>query len=670
MLGRATVEQRRTNLFQAMRGQEKPASRTRTLLGLSLLVAALLFVLALIEGPDAKLGCTPIGPAVAQDAPPAVLEPAPIVLDAPPPRDDAKVQVSLTSLKGRVTDRTTNEPVPWVDLEIQWTGGSSRSRTGKDGSFSISEETHADRFTAIVSDDGEEIGRFDSTLVQATRPEGWQIAVRIGPTIPIHAIDGQPCVADAKWRVRLRESRFPFGSAGEIKVRGDELSVPAEMDERDWGWRAVRFDGDVPFVRWPKRKFQNERTWYPIASLRSDVRFAKAQTGVSSNVGIQPALEIATTAYAIVTGRVTVQGESAKWNSAKLLVFEPGAHDEKEPTSVPWFASAVPKDAQYSIETPSNKTLRFLAWAPHHVTAAGQALVQTGQEHGPDFTLFTTFATPSDYACEVAPGFERDGEGFQLLRLRLHDAPLSEAWLYRLQPPGVIDTSRLPTDGFDVENIGVDEAPVITARIVDQHLPARSIDSMQRLGLPAKPHRVELAGLPSNTRFEVTIGPGGSLFTSQKERAEQAWSFAPTNPASFVVWTPGFAPTAVEEREFLPRDTEVVAEVRPKRGWGVNLVFRADDARTLAVPDIDQPRSGMAAFKQLLEGLAMPPLPGVRVTLKGVPLGVSAADGSVLAAYTVPPEQLSLVAPGWHLSALHRMPGAGSRWWVWMKRDE
>jgi hypothetical protein len=234
----------------------------------------------------------------------------------------------------------------------------------------------------------------------------------------------------------------------------------------------------------------------------------------------------------------------------------------------------------------------------------------------------------------------------------------------------VIDTSRLPTDEFDIENIGVDAEPVLTARIVDQHMPGRSIDSVHRFELPTRPHRFEIAGISPDLRFETTAGPIGSLFTSKQTSSDSAWSLAATNPASFLLWIPGMAPAPVEERAFLSRDTDLVADVHPKRGWGVLLVFRVDDTRTLAVPDIDQPRSGMPAFKQLLDGLAMPPLPGVSVTIKGVPIGISGADGSVLTTYVVPPEQLSLVAPGWHLSALHRMPGGGSRWWVWMKRDE
>jgi hypothetical protein len=89
----------------------------------------------------------------------------------------------------------------------------------------------------------------------------------------------------------------------------------------------------------------------------------------------------------------------------------------------------------------------------------------------------------------------------------------------------------------------------------------------------------------------------------------------------------------------------------------------------LTLPSIEHGRRAGEPSKESLDGLAMPPLPGVQATFKGVPLGVSGPDGSLLATYVVPPDPLSLVAPGWHVSALRRMPGAGSRWWVWMRRD-
>jgi hypothetical protein len=62
-------------------------------------------------------------------------------------------------------------------------------------------------------------------------------------------------------------------------------------------------------------------------------------------------------------------------------------------------------------------------------------------------------------------------------------------------------------------------------------------------------------------------------------------------------------------------------------------------------------------------------LPGVRVESKGVSLGASDGDGCVLVTHSVRPDHLTLLAPGWRMCALERMPGAGSRWWVWMTRD-
>src|SRR6476659_2634656 len=124
-----------------MQAPRKPASRTRALLGLALLMAVLLFVLALLEGPNAKLGCTPIAPASADTLQEPALEKPPIELDAPPKSDVAPQSVggrvaSSWRLHGRVLDTATSEPIPWLDLHISIEGGTVEARTQVDGSFS------------------------------------------------------------------------------------------------------------------------------------------------------------------------------------------------------------------------------------------------------------------------------------------------------------------------------------------------------------------------------------------------------------------------------------------------------------------------------------------------------------------------------------------------------
>src|SRR4051812_23072912 len=104
-----------------MQAHRKPASRTRALFALALLMAVLLFVLALIEGPDAKLGCTPIAPASANSVEDPPLEPPPNELDDPGRSQKVSSPAEVVApvaqrLRGRVVDDATGEPIPWVDV--------------------------------------------------------------------------------------------------------------------------------------------------------------------------------------------------------------------------------------------------------------------------------------------------------------------------------------------------------------------------------------------------------------------------------------------------------------------------------------------------------------------------------------------------------------------------
>jgi hypothetical protein len=376
-----------------------------------------------------------------------------------------------------------------------------------------------------------------------------------------------------------------------------------------------------------------------------------------------------TTPFVVVSGLVEVQGQS-KSASAHVLAVEPGSEDAVEFDHVPFFVHTSSKDGVYTIETPAFRTLRLVAWTPHHVAAIEQVPVQKGAEHGPRLILFTTFATARDVRLDLNPDLLRAPTEPQRMRARLRQAaPLSEAWLFDVPKSGLIDTSLLPTGEYRVENIGFENEPVLAAGFRDQPLPAPGLDPSRRSGLPPRLHRLQVDGVPAPDACEFTAGPAGSLFTSTRTQLSRTWNLPSGNPAVFTMWCPGFAPTSVVERDFFPNGPDLVASVRPTRGWGVLLAFRADEARLLERAEPQGNASTKARAKKLTDALAMPPLPGVRVQLKALLLGTSDADGCVLTSYTVQPDQLSLVAPGWHMSSIERMPGSGSRWWVWMKRD-
>jgi hypothetical protein len=246
-----------------------------------------------------------------------------------------------------------------------------------------------------------------------------------------------------------------------------------------------------------------------------------------------------------------------------------------------------------------------------------------------------------------------------------------QAWTFDITR-GIVDLQDMPFGAYRVEAIGVDREPFLNDVYPRQELPTRDLDSSQELRKPVILHRIEsnLAAL----RCSITAGPAGSLFTTERYSALNSWRLSPGNPAMFTAWYQGYMPVAVDEGDFMVQGDEAVAGVTFHPGWGVQLVFREGDPTAAATKGdaaskVGQPRDKRRPAEQIPPGFAAPPLPGVLVRSHGDKLGTSDANGSVLLGQTLMPDRLSLVAEGWRLAALERMPGAGSRWWVWMKRD-
>jgi hypothetical protein len=228
------------------------------------------------------------------------------------------------------------------------------------------------------------------------------------------------------------------------------------------------------------------------------------------------------------------------------------------------------------------------------------------------------------------------------------------------------EVTDFPVGTYRVESIGIDERPHLNSIRRRQSLPARELDAPPRDTPRASLHRIDATAPGSGERCTLAAGPAGSLFTSSSSASE--WTIPPDNPAVFTVWCTGFSPALITEDRFEKKDDALVATTTLSPGWGALLAFRAGDPEEAAKAR-DKLGSQLKLSAIDAYGFTVPPLPGVRIEYAGATMGASDRDGCVLVSQMLQPERLTLVATGWHMTGMTRMPGAGSRWWVWMVRD-
>jgi hypothetical protein len=654
-----------------MQAHRKPASRTRALIALALLMAVLLFVLALIEGTNAKMGCTPIAPVSANSVEAPPLEPPPSELEDPGHNAQASPPAAVVTtlgqkLRGRVVDDATGEPIPWVDVRISGSAGAANVSTDAEGAFVTELTPTQGQIDAEVTDDGEAVGSSHTRWPLANGADGWLVRVPIGPTFPIARIDGSSPRPSARWRFRLKESQNGFGSAGIITVSADKLAPQNDGSARDWSWKSLRYEGGSVFVRWPKPMFPAGPEWFPSMSVRSDAVSAKTIVSVYGTVGIQPPLTITTTPFAVLVGSVTAPTFVAQAGT-HVVVRDPVADDKKTFDSVPFFAAVDTKeDGGYAFEVPTSLEYSLVAWRKGLTIADGQAVVHQGRCFGPDLRLLepTEVISRATTALSFGDTMERGGSLLRIVPTAV--GSFTDALLIDVGGRNV-DLSTLAVGPYRVECIGIDGPPCLETIRRSQKLPARELDPPPSDAKPASLHRIEARG--TRERCTIAAGPAGSVFTNSRDMERYSWMLPPDNPAVFTVWCAGCAPTTVTEDRFEKRGDVLVATATLSRGWGALLAFRAgnpDDAKSPRAAR--SPRGNLSAVDTL--GLSAAPLPGVRVMSAGAQLGTSDRDGCVLLGQTLRPERLTLVAPGWRMTGMSRMPGAGSRWWVWMKRDD
>jgi hypothetical protein len=350
-----------------------------------------------------------------------------------------------------------------------------------------------------------------------------------------------------------------------------------------------------------------------------------------------------------------------------VVVRDPVPDDKQKFDSVPFFAAVDTKeDGSYAFEVPTSLDYSLVAWRKGLTIADGQAVVHQGRCFGPDLRLLEPTKVISSATASLFFG-EKTDRGGSLMRIvptaagSFTDALLIDAGLR------YVDLSALAVGSYRVECIGIDDPPRLETIRKSQTLPARELDPPPSDSKHACVHRIDTRGV--RDRCTIAAGPAGSVFTNSRDVERFSWLVSPDNPPVFTVWSAGCAPILVTEDRFEKRGDALVATATLSRGWGALIAFRdgtPDDPKSKR--GARSPRGNLSAVDAL--GLSATPLPGVRVMFAGAQLGSSDRDGCVLLSQTLQPERLTLVAPGWHMTGMTRMPNAGSRWWVWMKRDE
>lgn len=682
-----------------MAARHTGSGSTRALVGACLVVAVLLVWLAWLEGRGSGLACAPMSPASndGRDVVALDVEPATLLGGSPTPDASALLTARAAELgvvSGVVVDDITGEAVPFVDVQLEADGGGASVdpgatvRTDENGAFRFTHRYTAGRIAAVVSDAGAVVARVPADREQARGVSSWTIPVPIGPTVTIESVNGRAPVSTDLFRARLVETRLPVGSAGEITVLPDDLKITADREDRDWGWKPLRFERGVPFARWPLRLLPVVPAFDADVCLESEPRLLAARVRVACAVGIQHTEPVEADPFAIVSGKIALRGDSSR---PTVQIFVCDDVDDRKVVfeSPPSFAWTTSNDGAYSVHTSVTRSKRIGTWAQDCPLRV--ALVSLPGPEARTFDDEITFA-PAKRKAEPrnsppAPPVSL-ADVRQFARVRSHAlGHFGPASVLPIAADGAIDLSGVPIGRTIVESIAFDETPRL-GESVESNLPENVPTAMTKaLSTLVIPHRINVRS--PQTLAEIAAGPAGALITTQGKKDnqgkkdEQPWLLSRWNPVDFTVWAPGFSPTLLDRDSFRAVDGELVADVELQRGWGVYVSFRVGTP-TAPPPEETKKRSarepavkadtakGKKAVNQgyrFVEALAAPPLAGVRVFADGHLIGTSAVDGCVLLRQALQPLGLSLAAKGWRMSGLVRIPGPGSRWFVWMRRD-
>lgn len=672
-----------------------PRHRALSLVGLLLAILAALLAFVLSGGERANLACAPIAPQTAETPSAVPAEPKldrvalaepPVEAELPKPEAvRAVVERASATVSGRVLDRATNEPVPFVEVLLACGGVSARASTDAAGAFASSVEFPSGRLSAGVVDDGVPVERFDTQFDAALGMREWLLDVPIGPTYPISAIDGALVDAGA-WTAELFESTLDDETAGEIDVRPDALEVfapPPRTPDRAWSPRTMRMAA-VPFVRWPKREHEPDRRYRATLVLRSKTLFARAETRVLSTVGVQRALAPSSEPRATVVGEFDRRGRPNGGVALPLRVvlFQARVGGERSAgSSTVLEVNGSAAGFAFDDVPPGNWSI--VAWGPNASSARGNVRVTRGD-------LYHVKSMPLDVAddARARAAAERAGAGSEPLFDGVNTSQLlllAPSRAHGATRALVARVDRLAQDFYamqdhargrlDLRGVGIGEGSALGTSQRNVGKIAGRVDEIDFDPSRRERCRIDVYRGAAEARIggAVAFGPAGSMFTLRELDGDGSFTLARNGEVRWSAWAGGCAPRFGDERDLRAIDPRIAngaskaAEVRLQPGWGAQLLLRRGDPTEIEADPWPWRAGGGVNDRAVLAALAAPPVPGVRCQVDGFGDAASDENGEVQLTTSAMPVRLTLRAEGWRLVALDALEGPGVRYVVWLK---
>ena len=647
--------------------------RSRALGALAVLVLALLISLALFVG---RGGCTS---AVAFDRPPDDAagpadferEIAPQLAGAPgdagpdlyasrSKRDAAAV--ALGPVRGIVRDDVTHEIVPFVEVELALGDRVELIAVGADGRFASPADFPSGQIVATVRDEGAEVSRSEILHEAARGTTDWSVEVPIGPTISLTSIDDRPIRAEA-WRARIVESALAPEIVGELDVLESALVMRAPSGarpDREWSWRTLR-PGNRPWIRYPRREHAPAVGVRAALELRDDVANRRGVAPLRATIGIHPAVEVDSVAFAKMRLRLVRAPEHEKL-PMRVVVYDTRDEPLAGVLTAPVFDEGVVDDqGEIEFTDLEGGTKHVVGWSreervDHHLVVS----------EGP--SDFVPVPAKRTELCADGRVVNRELPWFAADRLYVVAKPAAaedrmRGWLAK----GEVE-NRFLREVIDTALGGI-EGRVVLGDFLSSHFRESPTYQLAAYRFEAGPR----------TGAEILFGPSGSLFPSGGWSAERPLVLLERTDFSWSAWSEGQQPLfGSQVGDVDGTDETRRIELRFDPGWGAQIVLRAGSPNDIvdepAMWSLERPRrqgrvQERAKAPSDAAVLAAPPVPGVTLRIDGLDEGLSDAVGELRIRRPFRPDRLTLVGRGWRLTALEKLPGTAPRYVAWLRRN-